>query len=108
MSSCGRTIVAIMSFFVSGCAEMMSSQPQHYAPQSWDAWIGTTRDDRVKDLGIPTRCYVFQSKAEACEWSILLPTKTGTVTLEFDAKGQVCQWTYRDSFEIRRSQSHCT
>src|SRR5829696_7643650 len=92
MSSCGRTVVAIMSLFIWGCGVM---PPNEKASQSWDAWIGTTKDDRVRDLGVPTRCHVFQSKGELCEWPILWQSGTGTARLEFDAKGHVCQWTYR-------------
>ena len=27
---------------------------------SWDAWIGASKDDRVCDHGIPTRCHALR------------------------------------------------
>lgn len=77
--------------------------------QSWDAWVGTSKDDRVKELGIPTRCHTFKSGGEACEWPARLYTDFGgTITIQFDAKGNVCEWTYRDLYGDRRSRSQCS
>ena len=88
-----------------GCASSYYDK----AAQSWDAWIGTSKDERVRDLGIPTRCHVFKGGGEACEWPIRWNAEaTGNMTVQFDSKGQVCQWTYRDAYGDRRSQSQCS
>lgn len=77
--------------------------------QSWDAWIGTSKDDLVKKYGIPTRCHTFKSAGEACEWPVRSPNAVGTLTIQFDAKGNACQWTYRDPMVgDRRSGSQCS
>ena len=79
--------------------------------QSWDAWIGISKDDLVKKVGIPTRCHTFKSAGEACEWPVQKPNVAGTfgtLTVQFDARGNACQWTYRDFIGDRRSRSQCS
>ncbi|MFO0707885.1 MAG: hypothetical protein U0412_13635 [Nitrospira sp.] len=94
---------AVGLIILTGCASY------DRAMTSWDGWIGTSKDSRVKDLGIPTRCHVFKAGGEACEWPIRwTPESAGTLTLQFDAKSQVCEWTYRDPYGDRRSQSQCS
>ena len=54
-------------------------------------WIGSTKDGRVKDQGIPTRCHMFKSGGEACEWPVMwAPNSVGTITMIFDSKGVAC------------------
>ncbi len=88
----------------SGCAEA----PYGKSEQSWDSWIGSTKDDRVRDQGIPTRCHTFKNGGEACEWPIMWsPNNNGTITISFDGKGTACQWSYKDSYIERRSSQQC-
>ena len=76
--------------------------------QSWNAWIGTTKDERVRDQGIPTRCHTFKSGDEACEWPIRwAPDSLGSITIIFDRKGTACQWLYKDAYSERRSTQQC-
>jgi hypothetical protein len=87
-----------------GCAETMYKQRE----QTWNAWIGSTKDDRVKGQGIPTRCHSFKSGGEACEWPVTwAPSETGTITISFDGNGKACQWIYKDAYSERRSTHQC-
>ena len=98
-------VILIMIFLTVGCASSYYDK----AAQHWDTWIGTSKDERVRDLGIPTRCHVFKGGGEACEFPVrFTAVEMGTMTLQFDSKGQVCQWTYRGSYDGRRSQSQCS
>ncbi|MGA6829181.1 hypothetical protein ACO9S2_16435 [Nitrospira sp. NS4] len=95
--------VVVSIFMMLGCASSYDK-----AFRTWDSWIGSGKDDRVKDLGIPTRCHAFTKGGEACEWPVRWsPDATGTMTLQFDQKGLLCHWTYRDRFGDRPSQSQC-
>lgn len=99
------SFMALVGLLSVGCAASMYDK----ASQSWDTWIGTSKDDRVRNLGIPTRCHAFKSGGEACEWPIRWTVDTiGTITLQFHTNGNVCQWTYRDPYEERRSQNQCS
>lgn len=90
--------------FLSGCAEGMHGK----SDESWDSWIGSTKDDRVRDQGIPTRCHTFKTGGEACEWPVMwAPNSTGTITISFDDKGTACQWFYKDSYLEKRSVKRC-
>lgn len=97
-------IVVAWSLLLYGCAEGMAGK----SDESWNTWIGSTKDDRVRDQGIPTRCHTFKSGGEACEWPIMwAPNSTGTITISFDSKGTACQWFYKDSYIERRSNQKC-
>ena len=101
-----RTVFMVLaSTLMIGCASTIYDK----AGNSWDAWIGTSKDDRVKDLGIPIRCHTFKSGGETCEWLIRWNADiTGTMNIQFDPRGNACQWTYRDPYEERRSQNKCS
>ncbi|BCA53418.1 conserved exported protein of unknown function [Nitrospira sp. KM1] len=89
---------------LAGCAQSGYGKTE----QSWDSWIGTSKDDRVRDQGIPIRCHGFANGGEACEWPIRWsPESSGTLTMQFDAKGKACQWTYRDAYAEQRSAQKC-
>jgi len=93
--------------FVTGLAACTGSALDDSA-HKWDAWLGTSKDDRVRELGIPTRCHAFRAGGEVCEW--VVPVEGGgteTLGLNFDAKGTACQWTYRGFYGERRSQNSC-
>ncbi len=97
------TIVAV-SFALCGCGGSTYGKSE----ESWNTWIGTTKDERVRDQGIPTRCHVYKSGGEACEWPIMwAPGSSGTITISFDSKGTACQWIYKDAFMERRSMHQC-
>jgi hypothetical protein len=99
-----RIVFVMMSLLAWGCGGDTYIDKGN---QSYDAWIGTSKDDLVKKNGIPTRCHTFKSAGEACEWPVRLQTEAGTLTVQFDAKGNACQWTFRDLFGDRRSRSQC-
>lgn len=99
-----RWFVLVSLLVTSGCAASYEK-----SAVSWDNWLGTSKDERVKDLGIPTRCHAFKTGGEACEWPVRwTPESTGTLTLQFDHKGLTCEWTYRDLYGDRRSAQHCS
>jgi hypothetical protein len=101
------TIAAVMLLALSACAGHMLEN----ASLKWDSWVGTTKDDRVRDLGIPARCHTFKSGGEICEWSMLWKGEVEmeeNVSLLFDAKGIMCQWVYRGFYGERRSSSLCS
>lgn len=100
----GLVVMAIMVGLL-GCVGHMYEEAAH----KWDAWIGTSKDDRVRDLGVPARCHAFKTGGEMCEWPVRwTPDTTGTVNVQFDANGVVCHWTYRDYYGERQSQAVCS
>jgi hypothetical protein len=95
----------LATLLTAGCAGAIYDR----AETSWNAWIGSSKDDRVKDLGIPTRCHTFKSGGEVCEWPVRWNAELGgTMTVQFDSRGNACQWTYRDLYEERRSRATCS
>ncbi len=100
-----RLIVLSMSlFFIVGCVG--KNLGDHTT--LWNSWIGSTKDDRVRELGVPTRCHQFKNGGEMCEW----PYRTGinpvdNVSLSFNPKGVVCQWSYQGFYGERRSEASC-
>ncbi len=101
----GKTIlILVAAALLHGCAEGVYGKNE----QSWNGWIGSTKDDRVRDQGIPTRCHAFKNGGEACEWPIMwAPGSTGTITMTFDSRGVACQWVYKDPYVEKRSAQQC-
>ena len=51
---------------LAGC---VNQEIHEYSPK-WDSWMAAARDDRIKEMGIPTRCHSFKEGGEVCEgWS---------------------------------------
>lgn len=101
-----RRVAFVMSLLLAfaGCA----ADTVNEASRKWDAWIGSSKDERVRDLGIPTRCHAFKDGGEVCEWQVRwAPDTTDTLALTFDSRGTVCQWTLRSVYGDRRSQGSC-
>ncbi|MCK6499134.1 MAG: hypothetical protein L6Q38_06600, partial [Nitrospira sp.] len=89
---------------VSGCV----NQEIHEFSPMWDAWMGSTKDERIKEMGIPTKCHSFKDGSEVCEWSI--PQQDGrqdVIGLTFNGKGQACQWSYRGFYGMQKSKTSC-
>lgn len=103
----GRWIVCVWAagmLLLAGCA---NQELQEYS-QQWDQWLGSSKDSRVREMGIPTRCHAFKDGAEVCEWTI--PTQDGrneTIGLTFDPHGRTCQWAYRGFYGQKKSQATC-
>lgn len=96
-------VVAALLIFP-GC---MNQEIHEYSPK-WDAWMGSSKDDRIKDMGIPTKCHSFKEGGEVCEWSV--PQQDGRqdlIGLTFNAKGQACQWSYRGFYGMQKSKQSC-
>ena len=96
--------VAIAFLLLGGCA---AQEMDGYTKQ-YDEWLGSTKDTRIKEMGIPTRCHTFAEGGEVCEWTI--PTQDGrneTVGLTFDTKGRACQWAYRGFYGQKKSNASC-
>jgi hypothetical protein len=95
---------AALGLLLGACA---SQELQDYSNQ-WDKWLGSTKDERIRELGIPTRCHKFQDGGEVCEWSV--PTQDGrneTIGLTFDTTGKTCQWSYRGFYGQKKSTATC-
>jgi len=74
----------------------------------FDSWIASSKDDRVREMGIPLRCHQFKAGGEMCEWPYRIgPETIDTVNLTFDGKSSVCSWSYRGFYGERRSQATC-
>ncbi|MGC3973701.1 MAG: hypothetical protein QM771_04865 [Nitrospira sp.] len=56
--------VMAVGLTLAGC---MNQEIHEYSPK-WDSWMGSTKDDRIKEMGIPTRCHSFKDGGEVCEW----------------------------------------
>lgn len=97
-------VVIAIAFTLSSCGGSAYGKSE----QSWNTWLGTTKDERVRDRGIPTRCHTFKAGGEACEWPVMwAPGSTGTITMTFDNKGVACEWAYKDVYGENRSTQRC-
>jgi hypothetical protein len=89
---------------VAGCA---GQEVNEYAPK-WDAWMGSSKDERIREMGIPTKCHSFKDGGEVCEWSVQQQDgRQELIGLTFNAKGQACQWSYRGFYGIQKSKTSC-
>ena len=89
---------------LTGCVENALDDTAY----KWDAWLGTSKDERVRELGIPTRCHAFRSGGEVCEVPLRAgPDTVDTISLSFDPRGAVCEWMYRGFYGEQRSQNSC-
>jgi hypothetical protein len=101
-----RSVIPVMIVFLllGGCA---GQEIEGYTKQ-YDAWLGSTKDARIKDMGIPTRCHTFAEGGEVCEWTV--QTQDGrneTIGFTFDTKGRACQWAYRGFYGQKKSNASC-
>ncbi|MBI4001555.1 MAG: hypothetical protein HY348_07210 [Nitrospira defluvii] len=104
MTRLGCLSVAMGLLVLAGCA--ISDSAVHSS--RWDGWIGTTKDSRVREMGIPLRCHTFKEGGELCEWNIMLDGgKTEIIGLQFDPKGVACQWSYRGFYGLESSKAKC-
>jgi hypothetical protein len=95
---------AMACVLLGGCA---SQDLEGYAAQ-YDQWLGSTKDARIKEMGIPTRCHAFKDGGEVCEWTV--PTQDGRsemIGLTFGANGKACQWSYRGFYGQKKSNATC-
>lgn len=84
------------------------SQEIHEFSPKWDSWMGSSKDDRIKEMGIPTRCHTFKEGGEVCEWMVPLQDgRQDLIGLTFTPKGQVCQWSYRGFYGMQKSKQSC-
>lgn len=96
---------AIGVLVLGGCA---NQELKEYSAK-WDQWLGTTKDARIKEMGIPTKCHSFTDGGEVCEWTF--PTqdgKTETIGFTFDARGRACKWAYRGFYGQHQSSATCS
>ena len=102
---CAMSVVIVMLLLsLFGCAGGDIKE----ASAKWDKWLGTHKDDRVRDLGLPTKCYSFRNGAEACEWSQQGEGgRMDSMIISFDQNGLACQWEYRDFYGQHRSKATC-
>ncbi|HMZ54524.1 MAG TPA: hypothetical protein PKV55_12770 [Nitrospira sp.] len=89
---------------LAGC---VNQEIHEYSPK-WDSWMGSSKDDRIKEMGIPTRCHTFKEGGEVCEWMVPLQDgRQDLIGLTFTPKGQVCQWSYRGFYGMQKSKQSC-
>jgi hypothetical protein len=97
--------VLIAFLLLGGCA----GQEIDGSSKQYDQWLGSTKDARIREMGIPTRCHTYTEGGEVCEWTV--PTHDGrsdTIGLTFDTKGKTCQWTYRGFYGRQKSAATCS
>ena len=98
------TVMGILVLLLFGCAEGDIKE----ASARWDKWLGSHKDDRVREMGLPTRCYSFRDGAEVCEWSQQGEGgRMESMVIAFDQNGLACQWEYRDFYGQHRSRALC-
>lgn len=98
------TIMGILVLLLFGCAGGDIKE----ASARWDKWLGSHKDDRVREMGLPTRCYSFRDGAEVCEWSQQGEGgRMESMVIAFDQNGLACQWEYRDFYGQHRSRALC-
>ena len=93
-----------MVLTAAGC---LNQEIHEFSPK-WDSWMGSTKDDRIRDMGIPTKCHSFKDGAEVCEWAV--PQQDGRqdlVGVTFNGKGQACAWSYRGFYGMQKSKQSC-
>ena len=97
--------VLVAFLLLSGCA---GQDLEGYSKQ-YDDWLGSTKDARIREMGIPTKCHSFAEGGEVCEWT--MPTQDGrneTIGLTFDTRGKACQWDYRGFYGRQKSTATCS
>ena len=97
------SVVAVL-LMLAGC---VNQEIHEYSPK-WNSWMGSSKDDRIKDMGIPTKCHSFKDGGEVCEWSI--PQQDGRqdlIGLTFNRQGQACAWSYRGFYGMQKSTQSC-
>jgi hypothetical protein len=96
--------LAITFLLLGGCA---AQEIEGYTKQ-YDQWLGSTKDARIKEMGIPARCHTFSDGGEVCEWSVQTQDgRSETVGLTFDKQGKTCQWAYRGFYGQKKSDATC-
>ncbi len=58
----GRWLVVVWAaavLLLAGCA---NQELQEFS-QQWDQWLGSSKDARIREMGIPTRCHAFKDGA---------------------------------------------
>lgn len=99
-------MITMLALSLFGCAGGGADIKE--ASTKWDKWLGTHKDDRVRELGLPTRCYSFRNGAEMCEWSQQGEGgRMESMVIAFDQNGMACQWEYRDFYGQQRSKAVC-
>lgn len=97
-------LVMMLALILQGCAGGDIKE----ASAKWDKWLGSHKDDRVRELGLPTRCYSFRNGAEVCEWNQQGEGgRSESMVIAFDQNGLACQWEYRDFYGQHRSKAVC-
>ncbi len=89
---------------LTGCA---STDVHEFVPK-WDKWIGSTKDERIRELGIPNKCHTFKDGGEVCEWSVQqIDGRYETIGLTFNSSGKACEWSYRGFYGQQTSKAKC-
>lgn len=64
-------VAAIAVFQIAGCTTAEQRDDDHYFELSgrFNQWLGKHRDERIKSVGPPNRCFALETREEVCEWS---------------------------------------
>lgn len=51
------------------CAPWYTELLEEYSI-GWNAWLGKSKDQRIKEFGLPDNCMKLESGEEVCEWKV--------------------------------------
>ena len=69
-------IAIACSLFATGCGPGFGNAkpwtppltPQEQFASAFNSWLGVSKDERIKRIGVPTACMVLSTGEEACDW----------------------------------------
>jgi hypothetical protein len=81
----GIYLVAPVLLLLAGCATLEDRQSE--VAQSFNAWLGQSKEKQLKKIGFPSQCTVLRSGEEVCQYE-------NGVVYTYDTKRIVRAWSY--------------
>lgn len=70
----------------------------------WNVWLGKTKDERIRELGLPDRCAVLTTGEEVCEWRKLGVNWEHKLSFIYDGQRIAREWSYSGSWGQQTSR----
>ena len=62
-------VVPILVLSLDGCLLHSNEALREQSRPHLNQWLGKTKDERIRKVGIPTKCVTLTSGEEICEWA---------------------------------------
>ena len=96
-------LVTIVVAALSGCDTVMCNLGNcgpllDEAQVGWDGWLGKSKDDRIKSIGLPASCTTLTSGEEMCEWRDGGVSGGGSYNPNFGGSSSVSSYEHKRIF----------